>query len=83
MLVEVASRLSHAPTSASPSIGGITGVVPFASTTAFVADRRRGPESVSTSTVRSPASLAWPRTSSMPLESSQGVCVRSLHELVM
>ena len=85
MLVAVASRFVHAPTSARPSIGGITGVVPLASTTAFVAVRLRVPSdpASSTSTVRSPANRPWPRTSSMPLESSHGVWVSSLHELVM
>ncbi|HYT26299.1 MAG TPA: hypothetical protein VEP73_07460 [Actinomycetota bacterium] len=55
------------------STGGITDDVPVASTTARRAVRRRtGPSAARASTTRAPASLPAPRTSSMPLRSSQG-----------
>ena len=59
--------------------------VPHAATTAVRALNRRTPppSASSTSTARSPARRPWPRTSSIPSLSNQGVCVRSLQSLVM
>jgi hypothetical protein len=65
-LAPVASRLLHTLMPASPSIGGVLGTEPVASTTAFVAVRVRVPSAVSTSTVRSPVSRPCPRSSSTP-----------------
>ena len=84
-LTAVTSRLSHGEASARPSIGGMAGTVPQATTTACraVSVRVPPPSASSTSTVFGPARRPWPRTSSIPVESSHGVWVRSLQSLVM
>ena len=72
-LVAVTLRLSHGRASASPGIGGITGLVPVAITTARPAVRRRTPPSgPPTSTTFSPARRAAPRMSVTCRSSSHG-----------
>ena len=68
-----ASRLVHGRASRSPGIGGTTGSVPVAMTTA----RRAASVSSPTCTVRSPVIRPWPRTSAMPRSSSHGVWLSS------
>ena len=67
----VMARLSHARTSASPGIGGMTALVPVARTTAFVASSRwASPAGPSTSTARSPTRRPSPRTRAIPFSAS-------------
>ena len=77
-LALVTARLSNGPASRRPGTGGITGMLPVASTIAWAARSRRVvPSTHSTSIVRSPASQPLPRTSSIPLDFSQPCCPSS------
>ena len=80
----VAPRLSQGLASARPGTGGMDGALPTASTTARRAVRvRRPPSASSTATVRSPASLPLPLTSSIPSCSTQSSAPASFQSEVM
>jgi hypothetical protein len=71
----VTSREIQGSASRSPGVGGTVAVLPVATTTARRARIVRvAPSADATSTVRGPASRAWPRTTSMPLSAAHFTC---------
>src|SRR5581483_3102196 len=74
----VASRLVHTSGSASPGTAGMAAALPVATTTACLAASVTVlPSGPVTSTFRSPASRAAPRTSVLPVPSSHVTCPES------